>query len=107
MTDPTARRVHPRYVRRLRAFLSIDGAEHAVVTKNLSLGGMFLITDAAIAYPAMGFLRIKLPALREESTLPVQVTWRNDDGVGVQYESLRAIEVWALNQLFKESPPAP
>jgi len=99
----SSRRVHTRYRRRLRAFLSVDGETIPVVTKNLSLGGMYLITDAEVPYQAIAFLRIRLPAMKEESTIPVRVTWNSDDGVGVQYESLRAKEVWALNQLFREA----
>lgn len=106
MNDPASvRRVHRRYKRRLRAFLSVDGVEHAVVTKNLSLGGMYLITDAELPYQAIGFLRIRLPAMKDEATIPVRITWNSDDGVGVKYESLRAKEVWALNQLFKDCEP--
>jgi len=30
------------------------------------------------------------------------VRWIDAEGMGVQFETLRAIEVWALNQYFKQ-----
>jgi len=46
-------------------------------------------------------LRIRLPAMQEDSTIEMTVRWKTPDGVGLQFGSLRAIEVWGLNQLFK------
>lgn len=70
-------------------------------TRNISLGGMSLITESDLPYGTKVQLRFHLPALREEATIEATVRWRKDDGMGVQFGSLRAREVWALNQLFK------
>ncbi len=79
-----------------------EGGEVETVTRNISLGGMYLITDAALPYGAKVKLRVHLSALREEVTIDATVRWQKEDGIGVQFGSLRAREVWALNQLFKE-----
>jgi hypothetical protein len=32
------------------------------------------------------------------------VRWSNAEGVGVQFDGLRARDVWALNEYFKQLP---
>ncbi|HEY8430593.1 MAG TPA: PilZ domain-containing protein, partial [Sandaracinaceae bacterium] len=64
--------------------------------------GMHLVTDARIPYGTKVQLEFFLPALREEARIEATVRWQKDGGMGVQFGSLRAREVWALNQLFKE-----
>jgi hypothetical protein len=73
-------------------------------TKNISLGGMYLITGVTLPYGTQVKLLFHLPALREQAQIEGTVRWQKSDGMGVQFGSLRAREVWALNQLFKDSP---
>ncbi|MCB9593719.1 MAG: PilZ domain-containing protein [Sandaracinaceae bacterium] len=83
-----------------------EGGELQTVSKNISLGGMYLITDQQLPYGTKVELRMYLPALKEDVLLAAVVRWQKDDGMGVQYGSLRAREVWGFNQLFKESKPS-
>ena len=98
----TARRVHERYEYELPITIVCEGDEWSAVSKNISLGGMYVITDAPLKYGAEVTLRFRLPALKEPTTCEATVRWKKDDGVGVQFGSLRALEVWGLNQLFKQ-----
>ncbi len=98
----TGRRVHERYERRLRVVVRGDGSVIECVTKNISLGGMYLITDNDLPYGTPVELDLYLPALKEEVTIQAVVRWVKPDGMGVQFGSLRAREVWAFNQLFRE-----
>ena len=41
----------------------------------------------------------------EDTDVVVTVRWKTPEGLGVQFGSLRALEVWALNQLFKAAEP--
>jgi hypothetical protein len=84
--------------------VSYEGGEIECVTRNISLGGMYLLTGAVVPYGTKVRLTFQLPSLRESASLDAVVRWQKDDGVGVQFGSLRAREVWALNQLFKDSP---
>jgi PilZ domain-containing protein len=96
------RRVHERYDRRLNVIVVHDGGELPCVTRNVSLGGMYLLSEVALPYGARVRLRFHLPALKEDAEIEATVRWEKEDGMGVQYGSLRAREVWALNQLFKD-----
>ncbi len=95
------RRVHERYERAFPVTVLHEGKEHEAVTRNVSLGGMYLVTTAQLPYGAKVKIRFRLPALKEETTCEATVRWQKSDGFGVQLGSLRAREVWALNQLFK------
>ncbi|HJL16840.1 MAG TPA: PilZ domain-containing protein [Sandaracinaceae bacterium LLY-WYZ-13_1] len=99
----TGRRVHERYDRRLKVVVQHEGGHIECVTRNISLGGMYLVTQSSLPYGTPVELEIYLPALKEDVTIGATVRWTKPDGMGVQFGSLRAREVWALNQLFKQS----
>jgi hypothetical protein len=46
-------------------------------------------------------LRFRLPALDSDSEIQATVRWNTEAAVGVQFDSPRAKEVWAMNKLFK------
>jgi uncharacterized protein (TIGR02266 family) len=96
------RRVHERFEYQLSVELLRDGEEPVSgETQNISLGGMFVLTDRSLPYGAEVRVRFRLPALKEDTEVTSTVRWVTPDGLGVQFGSLRAMEVWALNQLFK------
>ena len=103
---PAGRRVHERYRCKLAVTIVHDGQEHFAETNNLSLGGMFIETNLAVAYGSQIRTKFRLPALKEDTDVVVTVRWKTPEGLGVQFGSLRALEVWALNQLFKTAEPA-
>jgi len=100
VTSP-GKRVHERFDVRLPCTLLLPEGEVAASTRNASLGGLFVETTASVVFGSTVKLRVRLPAMHEDSTLDGTVRWKTPDGVGLQFGSLRAIEVWALNQLFK------
>lgn len=102
----TGRRVHERYDRSLDVVILHEGERVECVTRNVSLGGMYLLTDRTLPYGTELQVEVFLPALRESATIECVVRWEKPDGMGVQFGSLRAREVWALNQLFKEAASA-
>lgn len=97
----TGRRVHERYERRLDVVVIHEGQRIECVTLNVSLGGMYLLSEQPLPYGAKVQVEVFLPALREHVTIDSVVRWEKPDGMGVQFGSLRAREVWAFNQLFK------
>jgi hypothetical protein len=100
------RRVHERYAYRLPIVIVHDGREISAYTVNLSLGGAFVQTETELAYGTQARARFRLPTLKEDTEVPVTVRWKTSEGLGVQFGSLRALEVWALNQLFKTAEQA-
>jgi type IV pilus assembly protein PilZ len=110
MTSPT-RRLHERWELQLPVVLEHrDGLsplqQTPGTTRNFSLGGMLIDVSAPIPFGASLTVRVVLPPLKEESSVEATVRWVRDGAVGVQFASLRAKDVWALNQLFKSAPAA-
>lgn len=97
----SGRRVHERYDCHLPVSLLVGEEELAAHVNNISLGGMFVITARPVEYGTSVKVRFRVPALKEDATVDTTVRWRKPDGIGLQFGSLRAIEVWALNQFFK------
>ena len=111
----TGRRVHERYDCDLQVLIApkagsdaTDGESSAPLqtqTLNVSLGGMYLLSDAQLPYGTRVSATFRLPALKEDTTCEGIVRWNKPDGFGVQFGSLRAIEVWGFHQLFKTLTP--
>ena len=99
----TSRRVHERYALDLNVTLLHEGAEIAGRTKNVSLGGMLLSLEGDVPFGATLKVRVLFPPLKEETEVEAVVRWHSAGAVGVQFGSLRAKEVWALNQMFKDA----
>lgn len=73
------------------------------VTRNISIGGMFIVLPGD--FPSIGTelkVRVRLPALKDDTELTVTVRWTHADGIGVQFGQLRAKEAWAINKLLAE-----
>lgn len=107
----TGRRVHERYALELPVTLihtSADGQSVEVrgKTSNVSLGGALVSVSDTIAFGSAVKVRVTLPPLKEQTEMPATVRWIAPGAVGVQFGSLRAKEVWALNQMFKDANPA-
>jgi Tfp pilus assembly protein PilZ len=96
------RRVHERFEYELPVTIVHGAAEYETVSQNLSLGGMYLVTEVRLKYGTEVKLRFRLPTLKEDTECAGVVRWTKDDGIGVQFSSLRALEVWGLNQLFNK-----
>lgn len=96
-------RLHQRYEHRLSVLVIAGDSEQQGETLNLSLGGAFVEVEHPPAFGSSVVLRMKLPALDETSDVEATVRWTRPSGVGVQFGSLRAKEVWALNQLLRNA----
>jgi uncharacterized protein (TIGR02266 family) len=102
--DP--RRSDIRYDRRVEVELEYEGVRVTGVTRNISLGGMYVLTALALPYGARLKLRFHVATQAEPIEVEGQVRWSDtsDDperrGLGVRFDGLRARDVWALNRFF-------
>ena len=101
----TGRRVHERYHCVLDVTVLHEGSELSAKTDNLSLGGMYLTGTDHPPFGATVEVRFRLPGMKSDSTCAGTVRWIRGDGFGVQFSSLRPIDVWGLNQFFKTLTP--
>jgi uncharacterized protein (TIGR02266 family) len=102
------RRADRRYDRRLDIQVTFDGTTFSAHSRNISLGGVYLMADRPMRFGAKVTLRFQVNTQTEAIEVDGEVRWVEavDDagthGVGVQFGGLRARDVWALNKFFEK-----
>ena len=71
------------------------------VMVNLSLGGALITVDERLPLGASVDLEFRVPTAEAPINVRAVVRWVGDDSTGVQFDGLRAREVWSLNEFFK------
>lgn len=99
------RRTQTRHVVSLAGKLTVNGATTDCTLLNLSLGGA--LVSASKRYPMGQRLQLAfaVPTIEDKIDIGATVRWASSDGVGVQFDGLRARDVWALNEYFKQLSP--
>lgn len=93
-----------RYVVSINAKLDVEGTQVDSTLINLSLGGALMASPVKHAMGQRVFLSFNVPTLPQAIEIGATVRWADSDGVGVQFDGLRARDVWALNEYFKQLP---
>jgi uncharacterized protein (TIGR02266 family) len=101
------RRSDRRYDRRLPIDIVYEGQSFSTHTRNISLGGVFVDSDRALPFGAKVKLSFRVPTQTEVTEVHGQVRWVEQEegavrGLGIQFEGLRARDVWALNKFFEK-----
>ena len=73
---------------------------------NLSLGGA--LVNAGTRYSMGQRLQISfvIPTQADPVEVGATVRWSDDKATGLQFDGLRARDVWALNKFFEQLPPS-
>ena len=69
---------------------------------NLSLGGALLEAGAKLAMGQRLTIKFTVPAMADAIEVGATVRWSDDKTTGIQFDGLRARDVWALNQYFQQ-----
>jgi hypothetical protein len=89
----------------LPATITVAGTDFDCVIENLSLGGALVCCGLPVAMGEKVGLFFVLDTLRETIDATVIARWRRDTELGVQFEGLRAREMWALGQFLRGTSP--
>jgi hypothetical protein len=82
-----------------------DGTKKIALTRNISLGGCYIDAPDRPAMGARCQLRFKVPTQKESVEVGAIVRWTDPSGFGVQFDGLRARDVWALSKWFEQPQP--
>lgn len=96
------RRTSKRHAVSIAATLTVDGSPTDVIMNNVSLGGAQLSTAKRFAMGQKVTVSFRVPTLEEPIEVGGTARWSDGTNVGVQFDGLRAREVWALNEYFKQ-----
>ena len=95
----TQQRKHTRIDFQSEVTLLLKTQQQTGLTINISQGGALIQTSPSPGFGEKLTMEIQLPKIHETCKIPCIVRWLRDNNVGVQFETLRAIEVWSINQL--------
>lgn len=98
---PDNRRSQTRYHIAIEAQLTVNGAASDQIITNLSLGGCGVGHPQRLGIGTRVEVAFRIPTHEDVIRVGGAVRWSNDDGSGVQFDGLRAKEVWALNKYFE------
>lgn len=68
---------------------------------NLSLGGA-LIESSKLAMGQRVHFSFAVPTLEQAIEIAATVRWSDDKATGLQFDGLRARDVWGLNKFFEQ-----
>jgi len=72
--------------------------------KDVSVGGMFIVTTTPLSFGAELVVHVTLPGQKSPFALPGVVRWsKTDEGMGVQFGLIGARETHAITELTKEA----
>ncbi len=84
--------------------LTVGGKEVATQIKNLSVGGALVVHGRLPAAERVKLV-FRVPTLETPIEVAATVRWCGGDSIGVQFDGLRAREVWSLNKYFESLSP--
>lgn len=103
MTDN--RRTTTRFDVSITARVVVDGTPRDAHMVNLSLGGALVEVGTKLPMGQRVQIAFRVPTLEDAIDVGATVRWADAKGVGLQFDGLRARDVWGLNEYFKQLSP--
>lgn len=79
-----------------------NGESFAGTAKDISIGGMFVVSAQRLEFGEQLSIALSLPDLQQELTLPATVRWTIQTGFGVQFGLIGARETHALSEFIAD-----
>jgi Tfp pilus assembly protein PilZ len=98
------RRTQTRHAVSIAAKLTINGTATDCTVLNMSLGGAQVSAAKRYTMGERVQITFAVPTMEDKIDVGATVRWASSDGVGLQFDGLRARDVWALNEFFKQLP---
>ena len=81
----------------------MNGENRAMTVVNLSLGGALIaVSGTRFGMGSLVQLSFSIPTTTDVIEVGATVRWSDDKVTGVQFDGLRARDVWALNKFFEQ-----
>ena len=81
--------------------LSVRDTPLQTVIKNLSVGGALVVYAERLPAAERVKLSFRLPGVEAPIEVAGTIRWCGDGSIGIQFDGLRAREVWSLNKYFE------
>lgn len=100
--DADNRRSSTRYPVQLSGTVTVNDDAVPVDVMNLSLGGAFVGGLDRLTIGAQVVFSFSIPTHEVPIEVAATIRWCTELGIGLQFGSLRAREVWSLNKFFED-----
>jgi PilZ domain len=87
--------------------LAHGGEPVSITVSNLSLGGALVSAGVKYAMGARVVISFVVPTQPDAIEVGATVRWSDDKATGLQFDGLRARDVWALNKYFEQLQSSP
>jgi Tfp pilus assembly protein PilZ len=98
------RRTSTRHAVSLAGTLALNGNAQPITLMNLSLGGALVAAGTKYSMGQHVMISFQIPTQGEAIEVGATVRWSDDKATGLQFDGLRARDVWALNKFFEQLP---
>ncbi len=98
----TENRSTTRHAVALDIAVTSSGSQSQQTTINLSLGGALIHYAERLPLGSRVDVVFRLPTAEQPIAVGATVRWTTDASIGIQFDGLRAHEVWSLNEYFKQ-----
>lgn len=95
------RRSSTRHAVTVAGKIAILGNTYDCTIVNLSLGGAQIAANAKQPMGTRCTVSFMLPTIENPVEVGATVRWSDDTSIGIQFDGLRARDVWGLNEYFK------
>lgn len=82
--------------------MTVAETDHEVEIRNLSLGGALVAFEERLAMGTRVSVAFMVPVENHSVEVGGAVRWSTANEVGIQFDGLRARDVWALNKYFSD-----
>jgi hypothetical protein len=97
------RRTSTRHDVSIAGQLGVNGENRPMTVVNLSLGGALIAASSTrFAMGSRVHLSFSIPTTPYAIEVGATVRWSDDKATGLQFDGLRARDVWALNKFFEQ-----
>jgi hypothetical protein len=96
------RRSSTRFAVSLPGKVTIEGAVTSCTVLNLSLGGALVAAEKKLPMGMRVKIVFSIPTVEQAIDVGATVRWADNTGVGLQFDGLRALDVWGLNKYFEQ-----
>jgi hypothetical protein len=102
------KRRHPRKEVRIPvAFQLGDGRRIEAISRDMSIGGMFVLTDTLAPFASSIPVELMVPGAKQPIRVTATVRWTESDGMGVQFGLMGVRDTHSLTELLRPAPVSP
>jgi hypothetical protein len=102
------KRRHPRKDVRIPVTFQLgDGRRIEASSRDMSLGGMFVLTDTLAPFASSIPVELMVPGAKQPIRVTATVRWTEADGMGLQFGLMGVRDTHTLTELLRPAPPSP